>query len=979
MRERMKALFVAGLLAVLTIYVSTFIHASLAVTPTTVTYQINASKDDAWSKVDDVEWDDDKYYLSKSDLRAGCRWSIDIPKGATIESAYYIGRAKSSSDWGVWRPAIIRIQAFDQDSCDDFDAIFWDWPVMPGYVDWTLPAFQKNRWYTSPDLKTIIQAYIDRAGYAVGNYIGLKFTWQSGREPGHEVWTWDANPISAAKLEVTYTAPVPKDPVADFAYSPGDPIVGETVTFDASASYDPDGTIVSYYWDFGDGTTRTETDPYTTHAYTAEGTYTVSLTVMDNDGLTDTVTQYITIKKSGSTISITASPTTITIGEGTTISGYITPTRVGVAVTTWYRLGGTETWSVLATTVTDENSRYSHAWTPSKTGTYKLKASWPGDASTSPAESPIITVDVVGAHDIAITDIKASATSVKAGDSVTISVYIKNEGHFTETFDVTTYYDGNLIKIWKTGVSLDAKATITLIFTWDTAGVAEGTYVISAEASVVPGETDAGDNTYTNGTITISVLKPPVASFIYTPHNPVINETVTFNASASNDSDGTIASYAWDFGDGTSDTGMIVTRAYPVVGSYNVTLVVTDNDGLNDTATTFLTIHVHDVAVGSVAPSTTEIYTGQVVNITVVVRNEGTASETFDVAVSYDDTVIEKQTITDLAPRGEKTLTFSWDTTGVADGASYTIKAEASVVPSETSTANNAYKGGKIRVSPQPTDLGTAPIAYVTPIGLALVCCLVAVFLWRMRRGGPSFIGFEFFDEMTGGGIPDAYSVMIIGGPGSGKSVLCQQLTYNCLTRGKACVYVNHDCFPDEVRENMKSFHWDTSPYEQKGSLRFVDCYSSIAGVASREKYYVERPFALYGLGIMISTVIDEAKQRSVRVVLDSTAPLFTRHDPQEVINFLQDRSARIKGDDGVFFFTVGKETVPSGLMSRLEEIVDSIIELDVHEEEGKTLRKLRIRKFRGRRFMDTWISFKVELKKGLTFLPPKGWSKSRK
>ncbi len=60
-----------------------------------------------------------------------------------------------------------------------------------------------------------------------------------------------------------------------------------TVTFDISGSNDPDGTIASYDLDFGDGSTHaTGTDVSTaiTHEYTAADTYTVKLTITDNDG-----------------------------------------------------------------------------------------------------------------------------------------------------------------------------------------------------------------------------------------------------------------------------------------------------------------------------------------------------------------------------------------------------------------------------------------------------------------------------------------------------------------------------------------------------------------------------------------------------------------------------------------------------------------------------------------------------------------------
>ncbi len=82
-------------------------------------------------------------------------------------------------------------------------------------------------------------------------------------------------------------------PTADFTFSPSAPLVGQTVAFDASASSDPDGTIVSYAWDFGDGSTGTGVT--TSHAYTSAGTFRVTLTVTDNDGLTGTSSKDVTV------------------------------------------------------------------------------------------------------------------------------------------------------------------------------------------------------------------------------------------------------------------------------------------------------------------------------------------------------------------------------------------------------------------------------------------------------------------------------------------------------------------------------------------------------------------------------------------------------------------------------------------------------------------------------------------------------------
>jgi PKD repeat protein len=83
-------------------------------------------------------------------------------------------------------------------------------------------------------------------------------------------------------------------PEASFTYSPPDPEINEVVTFDASSSSDPDGTVVSYFWDFGDGNTETGSYATATHSYAVEGTYNVALTVTDNDGLTNTTSHTIT-------------------------------------------------------------------------------------------------------------------------------------------------------------------------------------------------------------------------------------------------------------------------------------------------------------------------------------------------------------------------------------------------------------------------------------------------------------------------------------------------------------------------------------------------------------------------------------------------------------------------------------------------------------------------------------------------------------
>jgi len=82
---------------------------------------------------------------------------------------------------------------------------------------------------------------------------------------------------------------------------------------------------------------------------------------------------------------------------------------------------------------------------------------------------------------------------------------------------------------------------------------------------------------------------------------------VTFNATSSHDRDGHVASYKWNFGDGniTTTTDPIITHIYTAIGTYQVNLTVTDNDGLSHS-----TIKSATVMVDSTPPTTLDDYDG---------------------------------------------------------------------------------------------------------------------------------------------------------------------------------------------------------------------------------------------------------------------------------------------------------------------------------------------------------------------------------
>ena len=83
-------------------------------------------------------------------------------------------------------------------------------------------------------------------------------------------------------------------PMAQFTVSPQPSPVGEPITF-TSVSTDPDGIIVRYVWNFGDGTTDDVENRSITHTYSDIGEFTVTLMVVDDHGLSNTITSNITI------------------------------------------------------------------------------------------------------------------------------------------------------------------------------------------------------------------------------------------------------------------------------------------------------------------------------------------------------------------------------------------------------------------------------------------------------------------------------------------------------------------------------------------------------------------------------------------------------------------------------------------------------------------------------------------------------------
>jgi YD repeat-containing protein len=113
-------------------------------------------------------------------------------------------------------------------------------------------------------------------------------------------------------------------PAASFTLAPNPVVSGNSVSFNASGSTDPDGTIVKYEWDLdGNGTYETNTGATatTTKTFPTAGGITIGLRVTDNSGGTATTTRALTVSNRAPTASFTATPNPVPTGTAVTFNG----------------------------------------------------------------------------------------------------------------------------------------------------------------------------------------------------------------------------------------------------------------------------------------------------------------------------------------------------------------------------------------------------------------------------------------------------------------------------------------------------------------------------------------------------------------------------------------------------------------------------------------------------------------------------------
>ncbi|THG30789.1 PKD domain-containing protein [Naasia lichenicola] len=416
--------------------------------------------------------------------------------------------------------------------------------------------------------------------------------------------------LSASAIASHFNAALPANtaPTAAFTSTTTD----RSVTVDASASVDPDGAIAAYSWNFGDGATATGATAQ--HSYATAGTKTVTLTVTDNRGTTAAVSH------------------DVVVANGSTPSDAYGTAVVGANPVLYWRLSDT------SSTATDASGN-------GNTGTYR-------DGVTKPVTGAIPTTTDTAAHFdgngglVSANNPTSNPTTYslelwfKADQQVTGGkliglgnsqtgtsgnydrhIYFENDGRLTfgtwvgstNTVSSTASYNDD---VWHHVVAEQSAAGLRLFVD----GALVGSNSNGDSQGYVGYWRIGGDSTWGGSgpwfrgdidevAVYDTVLSPSTVSNHYSLGSaPVASNQVptaaftsastglaaTFDSSTSVDSDGSIASYAWTFGDPTSASNSSMVAApshtFTGAGTYTVTLTVTDDQGATSTVSHPVTV-----------------------------------------------------------------------------------------------------------------------------------------------------------------------------------------------------------------------------------------------------------------------------------------------------------------------------------------------------------------------------------------------------
>ena len=352
-------------------------------------------------------------------------------------------------------------------------------------------------------------------------------------------------------------------PVPILSASPN-PVLSQTlVSFFGNNSYDSDGNITKYAWDFGDGTVIAQGTTFESHTYSKPGTYKSSLTVTDNIGDSSTANLLITVTNRNPVARITYTSLNVKAPGSLTLNGDTSSDQDGIIV--------------------------SYNWTVSN----GLSASTPNATFNFTTEGTY-TVTLLVTDDSGGTNSTSVIVTVTPPDNVlpiAILVTDKNSGVTNDTFifNSSSSYDpdGNII-LYK--LDFGDGTTTQFVTPALVSHIYKSIGVFTAKLSVIDNRNGISVETLNSVQKIIINNQPPIANFTFGPNNAFTFDPVTFT-DTSTDPDNAINKWVWNYGDGTTFTTTDPLQKSPQKSydkgnkDYVVSLTVYDNLGLFSTVT----------------------------------------------------------------------------------------------------------------------------------------------------------------------------------------------------------------------------------------------------------------------------------------------------------------------------------------------------------------------------------------------------------
>jgi hypothetical protein len=343
-------------------------------------------------------------------------------------------------------------------------------------------------------------------------------------------------------------------PIASLSATPQVIYKNMVVSFDASQSEDEDGTVDEYFFDFGDGENSDWiTSPFIAHTYTFAGIFSATLIVRDND-------MYESENQAEITIEVRAYPVAFLISDQTMVykmesvefDGSQSTDEGGNVVEYNFDFGDGETSGWIASPVVE------HVYEAA--GTYNATLLVRDNHMDVSQDISQVTIEVKAMPQAVM---EASSTGIYKGDSITFNA--------SESID-----EGGTIEAYYFDFGDGENAT------WNASSSITHQYNDVGEyTAFVRVRDNDGDESLNTASITITVSAKPNAHLVLNSSIIHEGESVILNATQSNDEDGEIVEYFFDYGDGQFSgwtSNSVMQHLYPKHGIYNLTLIVKDDE-----------------------------------------------------------------------------------------------------------------------------------------------------------------------------------------------------------------------------------------------------------------------------------------------------------------------------------------------------------------------------------------------------------------